>query len=193
MDQRGLGAPRAPWRRRVVIAALGLVLAQGSADIALAHKGKLPPDALSLVRQAAALLAQDPKMQGEVKERLDAALKSADTRGVDLVKVKQARDALAAGDVPAARRALAEAIPPGTPAPAVPSVESPPQPRVTPMPGPGAPPKQPSPTPDPMAEMKMAEPLLVRFGGTSAEIGALMLGLALVVVGLVALRGERRP
>src|SRR3990170_6575899 len=112
MDQRGLGAPRAPWRRRVVIAALGLVLAQGSADIALAHKGKLPPDALSLVRQAAALLAQDPKMQGEVKERLDSALKSADTRGVDLTKVKQARDALAAGDVPAARRALAEAIPP---------------------------------------------------------------------------------
>ena len=179
MDQRGLGAPRAPWRRRVVIAALGLVLAQGSADIALAHKGKLPPDALSLVRQAAALLAQDPKMQGEVKERLDAALKSADTRGVDLAKVKQARDALAAGDVPAARRALAEAIPPpGTPAPAVPSVEPPPQP-------------QQSSTPDPMAAMKMAEPLVVRVGRTSAEIGALIVGLALVVVGLVALRGGR--
>jgi len=59
-----------------VIAALGLVLAQGSADIALAHKDKFPPNALSLVREAATLLAQDPKMQGEVKERLDAALKS---------------------------------------------------------------------------------------------------------------------
>lgn len=111
-------------------------------------------------------------------DRCAGARARTDTRGVDLTKVKQARDALAAGDVPAARRALAEAIPPGTPAPVVLSVEPPPQP-------------QQSSTPDPMAAMKMAEPLVVRFGRTSAEIGALIVGLAFVVVGLVALRGER--
>lgn len=50
------------WLRTALIIAAAIGLAKASAGVALAHKGKLPTDALSLVRQAAALLAQDPKL-----------------------------------------------------------------------------------------------------------------------------------
>lgn len=84
-----------------------ILLATVPVGTALAHKDKLPSDALSLVRQAAALLAQDPKMQAEARERLEVALASKDVRGVDLTRIRQARDALAVGDIAAAPRAAA--------------------------------------------------------------------------------------
>src|SRR4030067_3019779 len=70
----------------------------------LAHKGKLPDDALTLVRQASALLAQNPGMTGEVRERLEAALKSKKTEGVRLELVADALQALKQNDPPVARR-----------------------------------------------------------------------------------------
>ncbi len=147
--------------------AVGIVLVGESSGVALAHRDKLPPDALSLVTQAAALLAQDPKMSGEAKERLEAALKSKDLRGVDPVKVKQAFDALTARDIRGARRALAEA----TAMPEAGSPVLPPRPQVS----------------DAMAQMKMAEPLAAQYGGTRGEVAAALAGLALVVVGFVTL------
>ena len=157
--------------------AVGIVLMGGSNGVALAHKDKLPPDALSLVRQAAALLAQDPKMSGEAKERLEAALKSKDPLGVDLAKVRQALDALTARDIPRARRALAEAT--------APSASGPPSPQPSPgmVPGMGT-----APAADAIAKMKMAEPLIARYEGTSAEVTTLLAGLVLVVAGVIMLR-----
>src|SRR3990172_3292911 len=98
------------------ILAAGLVgLAAGGA---LAHKGKLPEDALTLVRQAAALLAQNPGMTGEVRERLQAALKSKKPAGVHLDQVAEALRALEKRDVAGARRLLLAAImPAGMPMP----------------------------------------------------------------------------
>ncbi len=173
---------------------MGIVLVGESSGVALAHKDKLPTDALSLVTQAAALLAQDPKMSGEAKERLEAALKSKNPRGVDLVKVKQALDALAARDVSGARRALIEAT--ATPAAGTPVL--PPRSGASPdaaspsAPGPsssmpGAVAEQRPQVPDAMAQMKMAEPLVARYGGTPGEVTGVVTGLALVVVGFVML------
>jgi hypothetical protein len=128
-------------------------------------------------------------MLGEAMERLDAALKTKNTAGVDLVKVRQAREALLARNIPATRRALAEAVPSDTSAP-------PPM-----SPGGARPVAQPSPPdvasepraapPDPMAQMKMAEPLVVRYGGAPAETAIVLVGAALAVVGAVSLRRGR--
>ena len=190
----------AKWSPQLILAVIVTlnVLLVGSIDVALAHKGKLPNDALSLVRQAAALLAQDPGMLAEVRERIDAALKATDVRGVDLARVRQARDALAAGDIPAARRALAEAVIPAASTPPAPPTQpvTPPQPGTTPgtppigplAPGPGAAQEQRAPAPDAMAAMKMAEPLAARYGGTPTEVITVLAGLALIAVGLVGLR-----
>ncbi len=52
------------WPALVLLAVAGAALVQASSGTALGHKDKLPEDALSLVKQWAALLAQDPKMQG---------------------------------------------------------------------------------------------------------------------------------
>ncbi len=175
--------------RRWVPVIIAAAILWSSAGIALAHKGKLPDDAVTLVRQAAALLAQDPTMLGEAMERLDAALKTKNTAGIDLVKVQQDREALLARNMPATRRALAEAVPSGTSAP-------------PPMSPGGAPPvAQPSPQgaasetraapPEPMAQMKMAEPLVVRYGGAPAETAIILVGAALAVVGAVSLRRGR--
>lgn len=164
------------WLRAALI--LAAILLAEMTGTALAHKGKLPPDALSLVRQAAALLAQDPKMLAEARERLEAALASEDARGVDLLKVREARDALAAGDMPAARRALTDAVIAGAPMSAPPS-------------GSAAPPPAAASPADTMAAMRMAEPLVTRFGGSPGELATLLLGLALVGVGVRALRRGR--
>ena len=185
------------WLRTALILAAAIGLAQASANVALAHKGKLPTDALSLVRQAAALLAQDPKMTAEVKERLDAALTSRDPRGVNLANVEQARSALASGDILATRRLLADAIVPvsaGTPAPSMPPSTSTTAGTI-PMPPAASPPGsaeavRPA-TAEQMATMKMAEPLVSRYTGTLGESTTVLVGLVLVVAGLVMLRRGR--
>ncbi|MDR5694602.1 MAG: hypothetical protein QN198_01450 [Armatimonadota bacterium] len=163
--------------------ALGLVftLAGGS----LAHKGKLPQDALTLVRQASALLAQNPKMVREARERLEAALKSKKPEGVNLSKVAEALQALKTSDIPTARRLLAEStIAAGPPKP-------PQGPRRTAIPVP-PPSTQPVPVEQPAeVAMKMSEPLRSQFTGSAVEVAILVVGLVSIGVGLVSLWRSR--
>lgn len=163
--------------------ALGLVftLAGGS----LAHQEKLPPDALTLVRQASALLAQNPKMVGEARERLEAALKSKKPEGVNLSKVSEALQALEKMDILTARRLLAES----TVAAGPPKPPEAPRTAATRVPPPliqSAPMEQSA-----EVAMKLGEPLRSRFTGSAAEVAILLVGLASIVTGLVLLwRGQ---
>src|SRR3972149_4954735 len=78
----------------------------------LAPKGQLAGGALTLVRQASALLAQNPGMTGEVRERLQAALNSKKPAGVHLDQVAEAIRVLDKKDGGTARRLLLAAIMP---------------------------------------------------------------------------------
>lgn len=168
-----------------------LVVAMGAG---LAHKGRLPEDALTLVRQASALLAQNPAMTGEVRERLEAALKSRKARGVRLEQVAEALRALERQDIAAARRLLMISImPDGMPVPPASSGAATQMPAV---------PSPASPTPAPPrvqqlkpssvdAAMAMAESLRVRFTGSRAEVAMLALALVLVGLGLTSLWSTR--
>ena len=80
--------------------------------VAGAHKDRLPKDALSLVRQAVALLSQNPAMTAEVKERLEAALSSTQPAGVHMDQATQALRAIDRRDMSTARKLLAESIMP---------------------------------------------------------------------------------
>lgn len=157
----------------------------------LAHKGKLPEDALTLVRQASALLAQNPAMIGEVRERLEAALKSRKPEGVRLDRVAEALRALENSDIAATRRALMlSMMPAGWPMPPTGPTHVPPS-------SPGHPPSpstpdrslgvEPSGPPSVDAAMKMAEPLRVRFAGSRAEIVILAVAVGLIGFGLLSL------
>src|SRR3990170_1450201 len=172
------------------ILAAGLVgLAAGGA---LAHKGKLPEDALTLVRQASALLAQNQGMTGEVRERLQAALKSKKPAGVHLDQVAEALRVLDKKDVGTARRLLMAAImpagmpmPPEGPGRTAPSAASTP-PSAAPLPSPPAGASGQPPVVQLSGEvaMKMADPLQARFTGAKAENAIRASGLALVGLGL---------
>jgi len=166
----------------------------------LAHKGKLPEDALTLVRQASALLAQNPGMTGEVRERLQAALKSKKPAGVHLDQVAEALRTLDKKDVGTARRLLLAAImpagmpmPPEGPGRTAPSAAAPPSAAPLPSPPPAVASGQP-PAVQLSVEvaMKMAEPLQARFTGSKAENAILAGGLALVGFGLFLLGRTRR-
>ncbi len=170
--------------RLILISILTMTIAGAVSAAAFAHEGKLPEDALTLVQQSAALLAQNPAMTDEVRERLQAALKSRKPQGVHLDQVTQALQALQRKDIGTARRLLLESImPAGMPMPAQ---------------GPGPqtaaaapPPAQPSPPPSVDVAMKMTEPLQVRFGRSKAEDVVLALSLALIGFGLTTLRRGR--
>lgn len=178
------------WKHALWAGGIILVLVAGIAPWARAHKGKLPEDALTLVQQSAALLAQNPGMGGEVKERLRAALQSKRPQGVDLKSVSAALQALDRKDTVGARRLLLAAITPT-------GMPKPPQgiPRSSASAGPSAAPPVPA-AAAPSAPlsmetaMKMAEPLRTRFSGTSGEYGVLIAAVALVTLGLVSLRGK---
>lgn len=172
-------------------AVLAVLLIAGFATGALAHKGKLPDDALTLVQQASALLAQNPGMSGEVKERLRAALQSKRPQGVDLKAVSAAVQALDSKDTAGARRLLTAAImPAGMPVP--------PQGVRRPTPASPAPstaaalpesPAQPAP-PSVETAMKMAEPLRVRFAGSATEYALLVAAAVFIGLGGLTLRGK---
>ena len=187
--------------RRGIVSLMTAVLLGLPAGAVLAHKGKLPEDALTLVRQAAALLAQNPGMTGEVRERLQAALKSKKPAGVHLDQVTEALRALDKKDIGTARRLLLAAImpygmpmPPEGPGGTAPRAAATP-PSAAPLPSP--PPAGASGQP-PVVElsvdtaMKMAEPLQVRFTGSKAENAILAGGLALVGFGFFLLGRTRR-
>ncbi|MDR7451329.1 MAG: hypothetical protein QN141_05300 [Armatimonadota bacterium] len=173
---------------------LTFLLVGGAATGATAHKGKLPEDALTLVRQASGLLAQNPAMTGEVKERLEAVLESKKTAGVNLGQVREALRALDRGDIAEARRLLIASIGPAglvkppegpgrsvsSPAPAATGAVSPPAPAV-----------QPPMPPSADVAMKMAEPLRVRFARSPVEIALLAAALALIGLGATSLRRGR--
>jgi len=161
---------------------------------ALAHKGKLPEDALTLVRQASGLLAQDPGMSGETKERLEAALESKRPQGVDLDKVREALTALDRKDIPGARQLLLAAITPaGMPLPPRDVARASPSPSPPPaaVPVPVAPTSMPAAGGSMMETMKMMEPLRSRFAGTPAELGLLAGAVVVIGLGLFSLRGGR--
>ncbi len=173
-----------------VAGGFALLIVMASAPAATAHKGKLPPDALTLVRQASALLAQSPGMSGEVKERLQAALQSKRPEGVDRQKVAAAIARLDRRDVPGARRLLLAAVsPPGMPMP--------PQGMSPTVPAPSAPSKAQTSAAQPPAPqsmetaMRMSEPLRARFGGTSGEVMLLVVAGVLVAAGLLSLWAGR--
>lgn len=176
------------WKRALWAGGLALVLIAGVATSAPAHKGKLPEDAKTLVQQASALLAQNPGMAGEVKERLRAALQSKKPEGVDLQAVSAGLKALDNNDTAGARRLLLAAIMPA-------GMPMPPQGVRRPAPAPSGPPSAP-PAPSAAAPpsmetaMKMAEPLRTRFSGTPAEYGLLAAAVVLAGVGLLSLRGK---
>lgn len=170
------------------VTAAALLLAAGNV---MAHKGRLPEDALTLVRQASALLAQNPSMTGEVRERLEAALKSRKPEGVRLDQVAEALHALENSDIAAARRILmlsmmpaGRPMPPAGPTHVPPSSPGRPPSPSTPDRSPGV---EPSGPPSVDAAMKMAEPLRVRFAGSTAEIMILAVAVGLIGFGLLSL------
>jgi hypothetical protein len=170
------------------VTALTALLVAGLASGVLAHKGKLPEDALTLVRQASALLAQNPAMTAEVKERLEAALKSKRPQGVDLPAVSAALRDLNAKDIAGARRLLLAAITPaGMPTPPqgvrrAPVPAEPPSASRVP-----AAPVQLAPPPRDVV-VSLGEPLQVGFAGSTAETVILSVALALIGAGLTLLR-----
>ncbi len=183
-----------------IVSLMTAVLLGLPAGGALAHKGKLPEDALTLVRQASALLAQNPGMTGEVRERLQAALKSKKPAGVHLDQVAEALRVLDKKDVGTARRLLMAAImpagmpmPPEGPGRTAPRAAAPPSAAPLPSPPPAVASGQP-PGVQLSVEvaMKMAEPLQARFTGSKAENAILAGGLALVGFGLFLLGRTRR-
>ncbi len=181
-------------RRRVTVAVLlAVALLHIASGTVQAHKGKLPEDALTLVRQAVALLAQNPGMTGEVRERLQAALKSRKPEGVRLGQVAEALQALERGDVATARRLLTLAImPAGMPMPAPgPGGSAAPRLQVQAGPAQTGPAREQRASPSAETAMRMSEPLRVCFGGSMAEILLLAVGLGLVGLGLFLLRPER--
>ena len=153
---------------------------------------RLPEDALTLVRQASAILAQSPAMTGEVSERLKAALKSKKPQGVRLDQVAEALRAIEKGDIAAARRLLmASIMPAGMPMP--PEGTRRPRPQA-----PGTAPSVPPPPTQPLAvppsqpqsagvAVKTAGPLRPRFAGSPPEIAILAAALALIGLGLTSL------
>lgn len=158
---------------RIAAIVLAISITSAAAASVEAHEGKLPEDALTLVRQAAALLAQDPAMRGEVKERLRAALNSKRPEGVHLDQVKAALQALERNDSASARRLVASSMMPagmimspqrpgGAAAPSVPSSSPAPAPAPAPRPQ----------TVETM--MAMAEPLRSDFTGSTAEVTLLV-------------------
>jgi hypothetical protein len=183
-----------------------LVLLVLASSPARGHKGKLPSDALTLVRQAAGLLAQNPGMRGEARERLQAALRSNQTQGVHMDQVAQALRALERNDISSARRLLTAsmmpagmAMPPSGPRRSSASSSPPPAPaQSVPQPPSGQMPAgemtPPGTPPTIETAMRTAQPLRSRFGGSPAEIVLLIVGALVAGAGVVTLRraGEDR-
>ncbi len=174
--------------RRALVSTLTVALVSLLVGPAAAHNEKLPEDALTLVQQANALLAQNPAMTDEVEERLQAALKSSKPEGVHLDQVAQALQALARKDMASARGLLTEAIMPvGMPMPPADvrrgGATAPSGSAALPSP----PSAQPSPPPSVEVAMKMAEPLRGGFTRTASEDLLLAAALMLIAIGLASL------
>ncbi len=77
---------------------------------AFAHTGEATTKASLLVRQAIALIVNTPRNEMEIEDKINDALDSNDTAGVNLDLVGQAKDKLAAGDLHATRTLLERSI-----------------------------------------------------------------------------------
>lgn len=94
------------WRCVAAVAVL-LTIVAASGRPALAHEGEESGKASDLVKQAIAIMANEPDNVDAAMDKLTDAGNAEDKSGVDLLVVAQARDALTAKDV-AKAKALAE-------------------------------------------------------------------------------------
>jgi hypothetical protein len=127
-------------------------------------------------------------MTGEVRERLEAALKSKKAQGVRLELVASALQALQQNSPAAARRLLAEStMAAGIPMPPEGVRGAAPRPAAQ-VPVPPPPPPQASVD----VAMRFAEPLRPAYTGSRAETVLLASALVLIVLGLAALSRRRK-
>jgi hypothetical protein len=96
---------------------------------AIAHEGEASGKASDLVRQAIAIMANEPDNVDAATDKLTDAANADDKAGVDLAVLANAKDALAAGDIAKARSLAEQAIgaqPPAVNADVTPINEAPP-------------------------------------------------------------------
>jgi len=106
---------RRPGRRRriaavTLVAAIGAVLLAVAPAAAVAHGDDEPTTALALVRQAIALIVNTPDDTDMVADKINDAMESDDTSGVQIALVEKAKAELAAGDLHQTRALLEQAI-----------------------------------------------------------------------------------
>lgn len=189
-------------RHRIFVAIIVVITVVLSwASLASAHEGESTDKAADLVRQAIAVLVNEPDNTDSATDKLNDASTAADQTGVDAKQLAAAKDALASGDLHRAR-ALAELSIGAQPHIAVADVppigETTPTTESTagPMPGAGMPTTQvASGSPMPMATgsdpgvAAFADPLSVRpaLSGRDWAVIAVSIGLGLAGV-FLALR-----
>lgn len=101
------------WQRSLRNAAVGLLAAAVvlvGAGPAWAHEGEESDKAADLIRQAIALVVNEPAKLADAREKVGDAREAKDQAGVDMTLLGQADDALAAGDVHQGRAFLEAAI-----------------------------------------------------------------------------------
>ena len=96
------------WRRWLFAAAVALVL--GTAAPAYAHTGEQSKKASDLVRQAIAIIVNKPSDRMAIEDKINDALDSKVPEGVNLDRVRQAKDAFDASDLHHTRGYLEEYI-----------------------------------------------------------------------------------
>ena len=186
--------------RHRIGAALALVLAVFffTAGAAAAHEGEESGKAVDLVRQAIAIMVNEPDNIGAITDKLTDASTAPDQTGVDGTELIAARDALVAGDRHRARSsaelsigaqphmatAKTPAIGETTPTTATSAPTAP-------MPGAGMPsPSSPSGSPMAMAtgaepgEDRFADPLVIGSGLTSRDWTVLAASISIALIGV---------
>jgi hypothetical protein len=96
-----------PLLTSIVLAWFGVVALAGAA---LAHEGEEQVPARTQVAVADAILRTQPEQLELAADRINDALEAEDHEGVDLDRVKQAKDALAAGDMTKTELLLEQAL-----------------------------------------------------------------------------------
>lgn len=95
------------WHRFLAVSAVFVAVFALSVPSAFAHEGETSDKASDLVRQAIAVMVNEPDNTAAVDDKLNDATNATDQAGVDPKELAAARDAMAAGDMHRAR-ALAE-------------------------------------------------------------------------------------
>ena len=101
------------WQRALQNAAMSLLaiaVVFTGAGPAWAHEGEESDKAADLIRQAIALVVNEPGKLADAREKVGDARKAKDQTGVDMALLGQGDDALAAGDIHQGRAFLEAAI-----------------------------------------------------------------------------------